>query len=194
MKLHLCNGDVYLKDYINIDINPLVLSSENKEQAEYQSTTLDNYYKSFKPQIYISDIKSDIQNLPFQDCSVDEVVMIQCLEHFKEYEVDNILREVNRVLKLNGKLYIAVPDIKGFAKLLNDAKTQEEEKLYIRYIYGSQKNKYSHHYCGYTKRSICNLLRNNKFCFFDFKDNFNMYPSIHVVSKKVDTIIKKEEK
>lgn len=46
------------------------------------------------------------ENLPFQDNDVDEVVCIDILEHV---DLIFVMREIHRVLKPNGKLFVRVP-------------------------------------------------------------------------------------
>lgn len=189
MRLHLGNGDVYLKDHLNVDANPLVLSADHPEQADEQAVTFENYYNKTRPHVYISDITADIMDLPFPDGSASHCVLIHVLEHIQKYNVEKVLSEIHRVLEPNGELYIAVPDTRKMAQLLASAITVEEEALAIRYLYGTQKNKYSHHYTGYTEVSLMETLQANKFWYFEEKENFNSYPSIHMTAKKVDRIM-----
>lgn len=46
----------------------------------------------------------------FMNDSVDEIVMIEVLEHISFYDTEKVLREMHRVLKPGGKLSIQVPD------------------------------------------------------------------------------------
>lgn len=58
----------------------------------------------------------DARKLPYEDGSVDEVYSSHMLEHFSFYETDRILAEMVRVLKPEGILRIAVPDMEKIAK------------------------------------------------------------------------------
>ena len=64
------------------------------------------------------DIVADALNLPFKNDSCDLVICESSLEHFK----DPILavKEMNRVLKKEGLVYISVPFIVGFHASPND--------------------------------------------------------------------------
>jgi SAM-dependent methyltransferase len=53
-------------------------------------------------------VQADAAKLPFSDGSFDVVVSNHSLEHFTD--LDGALKEVGRVLKANGSLYVAVPD------------------------------------------------------------------------------------
>jgi SAM-dependent methyltransferase len=52
------------------------------------------------------------ERLPVASASIDLVICNHALEHFKELET--ALKEIARVLKPDGRLYIAVPDGQGF--------------------------------------------------------------------------------
>ena len=54
-------------------------------------------------------ILSDVETgLPFRDGCFDLVTMIEVIEHLRSYNV--VLKEVRRVLKLGGRLYVTTPD------------------------------------------------------------------------------------
>lgn len=190
MKLHLGCGTIYLKGYINIDANPHYLAEDApKDILEKNTTTLDKYYKhDFKggsSGIAIADKKCMIENLPFREGSVDEIVMLHVLEHLPVYRVHFVLNEFIRILKKGAKVYLAVPDIKGTAKQLAEATTPEEEDWCIRLIYGTQRNEFSHHYCGYTERKLKELLSEKGFGKFELLPNINFYPAIHLEARKL---------
>lgn len=188
MKLHIGCGCIYLKDYINIDASPHYLFADAPaEVLELNSTTIENYYKhdfckaSGK---IVADECALAVALPFLNNSVDEIVMIHVLEHIPWYEVDKTLNEFHRVLKTNGVLRIGVPDVKETAQLLAQSNTPEEEDWAIRLLHGTQRNKWSHHYCGYTERTLKKLLSNFGFSNFEVLSNINFYPAIHLKAYK----------
>lgn len=190
MKVHLGCGTVYLKGYINVDADPHFLAQNAPSEAlESNTTTLDKYYKhefgSKKSGLCIADLQCFIENLPFRNDSVDEIIMLHVLEHLPTYKVDGILTEFRRVLRIGGRLYLGVPDIKGTAQQLAEATTPEEEDWCIRLIHGTQRNEFSHHYCGYTERTLKNLLSGKGFGDFKTLPNINFYPAIHLEAKKI---------
>jgi predicted SAM-dependent methyltransferase len=84
MYLHLCNGSVYLKGFINIDIN-------------------------FFHKI---DVWLDIRRgLPFRKKSVSGIYMVNSVEHFYLKDIEMIFRECGRVLNQDGILRIVVPSL-----------------------------------------------------------------------------------
>jgi len=189
MKAHLGCGTIYLNGYVNIDAAPDIMS-DDPEAAEIilqNGTTFDNYYKvgfckgSGK---VVADKKALIDDLPFENDSLNEVILIQVLEHIPAYNVSKVLNETCRVLKRGGCLIVGVPDVVETAKILVNATTAEEEDWCIRLIHGTQRNKFSHHFCGYIPRTLKQLLFEHGFG--DFKDlpNINFYPSFHIAAFK----------
>lgn len=189
MKLHLGCGTVYLKGYVNIDSAPDHLVGEcPPELLEQNSTEFGNYYRhAFGTQSgkVVADLKHDLQKpLPFSDGSVDEVVMYQVLEHIPQYEVGKMVSDISRVLAAGGAFIVSVPDVKETAKLLAKAETEKDEDWAIRLIHGTQRNQWSHHYCGYVPRTLKALLSQHGFTVFEDLPSINFYPVIHLRAVK----------
>lgn len=53
---------------------------------------------------------------PWEDKSVDEILMLDFLEHFPYRQTEVVLAEAWRILKLDGKIVIQVPDLEHCAK------------------------------------------------------------------------------
>jgi SAM-dependent methyltransferase len=49
---------------------------------------------------------------PFENESVDEILMVEVLEHISWRKTEAVLKECHRILKTGGKLHIQVPDIR----------------------------------------------------------------------------------
>jgi ubiquinone/menaquinone biosynthesis C-methylase UbiE len=188
MKLHIGCGPIYLKDYINIDVKAdFIYPNVPEDIFKNNLTTFGKYYKhefgkgSAKT---VVDLESDICNLSFSDESIDEIILMHILEHIPLYDLHNVLIKIKNMLKINGCFIVGVPDIKGSAKMLVDAKTKEEEDWAIRLIHGTQRNKFCHHFCGYTESSLLELL--DKYGFGNFKKlkNINFYPALHFMAFK----------
>lgn len=89
MKLHLGCGNLYLTDYINVD-----LLSEK------------------------ADIKLDCRDLSIiNNNKIDEIYSSHTLEHIKRTDLLQLLLEWNRVLKYEGNLRISVPDFEKIVKV-----------------------------------------------------------------------------
>jgi len=178
MRVHLCCGDIYLKDYVNIDIKGK-LASSLKENPNL--TTLDKYYADREigcARDIILDCEMDVRNLGLGQGELDEVLMISAFEHFTYEEAKNICRAVYASLKSGGKFRFDFPDI------VNTAKYFSNEKM-IRLIYGSYKNEYARHKWGYTKKTIIELL--NRIGFIDIRFGQivkHEYPMIGVTAVK----------
>ena len=80
---------------------------------------VDIYLPDKKPENYSSMIKADVtKKLPFEDNSVDSIVLSGVLEHLENPLA--ALKEMNRVLKQNGKLLIEVPNPYFFPVIISD--------------------------------------------------------------------------
>lgn len=109
------------------------------------------------------DIVADIQNLPFQNNSIDFIISNSVLEHIENPE--KVVSEIKRVLKPGGKAYISVPQVS----------VRHHEIDYFRWtLPGLQKlfkdfDLIESDYCrnpGYSIHSILQILRfNNQFNF-----------------------------
>lgn len=58
------------------------------------------------------DVVHNLTNYPypFDSNSVDEILMVEVLEHISWRETVNVLKECHRILKVGGKMHIQVPD------------------------------------------------------------------------------------
>lgn len=64
----------------------------------------------------------DLSHLPWErweDESVDEILMLDFLEHFPYSDTQNILEEVHRILKTDGFVDIQVPDFRECSRAVN---------------------------------------------------------------------------
>ena len=97
MKLNLGSHSKIIKgDYLNVD----ALDLPNVDiVCRLDKTPWNFYYKH-----------NDVNEFPLEN-TVDEIVMIEVLEHISWRESVNVLRECYRILKPGGKLHIQVPDI-----------------------------------------------------------------------------------
>ena len=84
LKLHLACGHDYDENYINVDL--------------------------YAPDDAKCDVRFDVQKLPYEDNSVDEIKAFHIIEHFHFFEIKDVLEEWYRVLKPGGRLYLETPD------------------------------------------------------------------------------------
>lgn len=169
VNLHLGCGPVYLEGWINIDVyqkgyTHLASIQPSSAFLDYNRTTLDRYYKykwgERKGDFVVVDQYMDLSKTPypFEEDSVDKILVVNTFEHFSIHEGKELLKEWYRILRRGGILLTDVPDLIGTFKLLEKAKSLDEMNWAIRLIYGSQKNPYSFHKWGYTFATLFKLL------------------------------------
>ena len=156
LKLHIACGDIYLSDYVNIDIEGIEWEEWMKDHKTNPNlTTFGMYYhkpfekdkKKSKPNKFIVDrLMNILVKWEFPDQSVDEVLMISSIEHFTEQEADFIISEVKRVLKPGGIFRVDFPDI------ITTVETYyyHDTEFCMRLLYCNHKNEYSIHKWGYS--------------------------------------------
>lgn len=100
--------------------------------------------------------------LPFVSNTFDEIHCIHVLEHLTRDKPPIMLREMYRVLKPGGLLYVEVPDLQGTVLYLHDA----FEKAYIDGIhiwttslYGKSEHEGMAHHWGFYEGSLRRELR-----------------------------------
>lgn len=81
--------------------------------------------------LYRHAVLANIKNLPFKDNTFDVVVSFDVLGHIQHNDKDQVLKEIRRVLKPNGKT-IHFIETEGSCKLLKFAKRYPE--LYNKYF------------------------------------------------------------
>ena len=75
-----------------------------------------------------SDLKIDVQNIPFPDKSLELIICNHVLEHVHDYKI--ALQELKRVLTKNGLLEITVPTDKNFITVYEGSNfTKEAERI-----------------------------------------------------------------
>ena len=87
----------------------------------------------------------------FDTESIEEVYASHVLEHVKQSEVEHVLKDLHRVLKNNGKLYVSVPDLDVLSHSIISPYIPFKAKFHImRMIYGGQTDEYDFHYFGWN--------------------------------------------
>ena len=107
----------------------------DEKDIVYIGAGKDNAFKDFPNNLFINldlvrsnleDLKSngakfclqaDLRNLPFVSGSLDVVVIVDLIHHFKTRGLDQVLYEVSRVLKPGGKIYLAEINKYAFFRL-----------------------------------------------------------------------------
>ena len=101
--------------------------------------------------------------LPFPDNSVEEVIAKDVIEHVSWRRVEALLKDIYRILKPGGRLYVQVPDLEAIAKkvILNpDFKYGDLDgfKAISYWVYGAQDYRDNYHKAGFTIPTLKRLL------------------------------------
>jgi len=140
MKLNIGSGGLNLEGYINVDVNP-----------------------DMKPDL-VHDISHQV--LPYEDGSIEEVLLVHTLEHIEREFHNFVLYEINRVLQLQGRFVAAFPEFVICSKLLID-NYKGEKQSWERQIFGRSTNSHEHHRCAMiTDDFVMQLI---EFGFHDIK-------------------------
>lgn len=138
MKLNLCCGDDVRDGYINIDV------------------------RKTKPNVLVIDLEKDLLKV-FPDNSADEIVAQDCIEHISWRRIEDLLKDIHRVLKCGGTLFIRVPDLEAIAKMIilnpnfkyGDLRGW---KAISYWVYGGQDYPENTHKAGFTIPTLMELL------------------------------------
>jgi len=90
MRLNLCCGDDVREGYINIDV------------------------RRTRPNVLVLDLERELLRA-FPDSSAEEIIARDCIEHVSWRRVEDLLRDIHRVLACGGRLYVQVPDLEAIA-------------------------------------------------------------------------------
>ena len=151
MKLNLCCGDDVREGYINIDV------------------------RKTKPNVLIIDLEKDLLKV-FPNNSADEIIARDCIEHISWRIVEDLLRDIHRVLRCDGKLYVQVPDLEAITKkiVLNPDFCFGALcgwKAISYWIYGGQDHEHNYHKSGFTIPTLRRLLESIGFTIQEIKND-----------------------
>lgn len=142
------------------------LCSGNPKEGESQA---EGYlHHDVSPEIEGLDLVCDLREIDkhIEKNSVDEFRLSHCLEHFTVPESKKILGTLMKLLKVDGKLLIIVPNFKWHAQLLLSG--HEEEANY--YCFGGQKDSFDIHKQGWTKNRLTKALQEAGFAILSCDD------------------------
>lgn len=167
LKLNLGCGEVKIPHYVNVDVE-----------------------ESLKPDVVCNFIKAP---LPFEDSTVDEVLLFHCIEHIEKRLHGRIYCEIFRVLKPNGRFLLSFPEFTKCAEnYITNYKGMRE--FWEQTIYGLQRYPSDFHVSAMNSKEVSYLLRDIGFFSIVFcpEPPPNEYNSI-VSSKKGLALQTREE-
>lgn len=102
------------------------------------------------------DVVCDVRYLPVPDETFDIVFSSHTLEHFGWRNVDKVLKEWIRILKVGGELRLAVPNLRHVAKRLYEDQIIPTD-LWV--LYGEQEYSKNFHAVGFTPNLLESLVK-----------------------------------
>lgn len=190
-KLHYGCGTVYLDGWFNVDAQ-IDFTSIDKKSNDFLSnnkTTPDEYYKfdfstiDRKEKKIVGDFEAQIEDLAkILPNHFEEVIIYHVIEHIPKYKVEDFFENLLNCSKSDCLFRFAVPDNIGLSKLYLEAK-DDERSIYHDYIFGKQRDAYSHHFVGYDEKSFTKTL-SKYFSKIKLIENGNDYPALWVLCEK----------
>ena len=113
------------------------------------------------------DIIADASDhIPLDVNSIDEIHCVHVLEHVTRDKYKPMLREMHRVLKPGGYLYVEVPDFQGtVSRLMGAFEVGDVEAIHVwtTSVYGKNERAGMAHYMGFYEGLLRREFRNQGF-------------------------------
>lgn len=164
MRLNIGSHNVRLEGFLNVDILPLenvhivmditkIPWTAKKEDGQYPKET------------------GEVFGGVFMNDSVNEIVMVEVLEHISFHDTVKVLREMHRVLKPGGKLHIQVPDCGSMMEMFVRGEISDsiphkpesvEQVLTLRNLTGARVHpmRWLMAFCGAQKYGVPDIHKN----------------------------------
>lgn len=131
------------------------------------------------------DVVADARKLPFEDEYFDHVYSSHVIEHFSHREVQAVLEEWVRVLKIGGKFELRCPDLRLRALIF----ALNPKKQDIANIYGEQDYIENTHKCGFSYGLLKKMLYdievvNIRRCYDGFRGIPFLPSDLHVIGQR----------
>lgn len=144
------------------------------------------------------NLKHNLMSVPYplEDNFFSKAYMGDVVEHISIFHIDNVLKEVHRILRPNGELEVTVPDVLWIAQRLVAGDWKEKANVgwlnssehgwesAMSYLFGGFHNRFEYqlegmgHVNGFCEESLARLLEKNGFGFCQrIPDNRNPYPA-----------------
>lgn len=186
MKLHIGNGAVYLREWVNVDL-PLphvYLAKERHDLVEKFITTEDKYYARHENKTAdtlragpvtkdtVCDVYGSFAFLPARAATVSDILGRQVFEHLDKTEAKQALTNCYEVLGHGGFLRLDIPDPDETLRRYRDT----GDEFYIRHLFGPRRDVYGFH-THYTRRMLIEMAEDAGFKLETEEPNIHFYPS-----------------
>ncbi len=186
MRLHVGNGSILLKEWVNVDL-PLphvFLAKERPDLVERFQTTEDDYYGRHLDKDAgslrggpvtketVTDVYGSFAFLPARNGTVSRLWSLQVFEHLDRGEARQAIRECARVLGPGGILRLDVPDPDETMRRYRET----GDEFYIRHLFGPRRDVYGFH-THYTRDTLKALVMEGPFEFCGEPQNSHFYPA-----------------
>lgn len=166
MKINLGSHSVKIEGFLNVDILELP-----GVDIVSDITFTPWIFKAKSPEVKKELGQNEIWDLSVKDDSVDEIMMVEVLEHLSFHDTLKVLREMHRVLKPGGKLHIQVPDCGSMMEMyvrkeISDSIPHKpesvEQVLQIRNLTGARVHprRWLMAFCGAQKYGVPDIHKN----------------------------------
>lgn len=143
VKVNLGSSLLVTKGWINVDIGLHALISRCPDYVLKALYRLAGSNRIYSQEQYIGILKNHIfvhhnleYGIPFPIESVDYIYTSHLLEHFRKDDAERFLKEAFRVLRINGRIRISVPDLEHAISLYLQGKKENA----LDYFYTNPKS------------------------------------------------------
>lgn len=112
------------------------------------------------------DLISDVRKIALPDACAREIVAIHLWEHLYRWECDEVIEEWRRLLRVDGKLTMEMPDLLKFCRnVLNGREGRHPGQMGMWAMYGDPRTKdpFMVHRWGWTFDTLAPFLREHGF-------------------------------
>lgn len=162
-KLHLGCGDMYFDGFINIDF-PQNMTVQNRKR--------------------LPDIEHDFLDIDYPLNYFEEIQLHHVFEHFQRHIAIGMLCRFNKMLELNGRLMISVPDTEVCISQFGLSSSKRKKEL-IRHMYGSHESFWATHHEGWYLDTLKEILGACGYEYVNHVKNNTQWPSVTILVKKI---------
>jgi len=162
MKLNIGAGNLPIEGYVNVDKYYYPTSSWELTNHKLAKEWIDGKYEGEWKY-------GDALDLKFQHNYFDEINMSHILEHLSMEEGNRAIIQAYNVLKPEGFIDIAVPDLEKACELFSTVKYKDVDNSMWFYVMGmiygttGKDGEGQFHHCGYSRYHLKILMEDNKF-------------------------------